>query len=237
MALLGVNVDHVATLRQARGGAFPDPVEAALECQHSGADSIVVHLREDRRHIQDKDVLRLREKLMIRLNLEMSTDRSVVETALKARPDTVTFVPERRQERTTESGLDVEGEAKRLSPVIEEMKKRVIIVSLFVNPREAAIRRAKELGADAVEIHTGEYAHAATERARELRLREIEKAVHLSNEIGLKTHVGHGLDYANVGEVARIPGILEFNIGFSIIARALVVGLSRAVAEMKEKIS
>lgn len=232
MPVLGVNIDHVATLRQARGAGFPDPVKAALVCQRAGADSIVAHLREDRRHIQDTDVLKLSRALKIKFNVECSIDPSVLDTVLKARPDAVTFVPERRRERTTEAGLAVTSLQKKLSPILRRMRAAHIGVSLFIDPHLDAIRCSRDLGVEAVEIHTGDYANAKTPSAVRRTFKEVERAVENSLKAGLVTHVGHGLDYQNVSRIARIPGITEFNIGYSIITRALDVGLAQAVREM-----
>jgi pyridoxine 5-phosphate synthase len=233
VAVLGVNIDHVATVRQARGAAFPDPVEAALVCERAGARAIVAHLREDRRHIQDADVLRLKRRLRVKFNMEISTDRSVLRTALRVRPDAVTFVPERRRERTTEAGVDAAGLRRKLAAIIRSMRREGIGVSLFVDPIGAQLEAARDLGADAVEIHTGAYANARTARARERAALAVGQAVRAARALGLLTHVGHGLDYANVPRIARIPGIEEFNIGYAIVARALFTGLARAVRDMK----
>lgn len=230
---LGVNVDHVATVRQARGGDFPDPVRAALACQAAGADSIVAHLREDRRHIQDGDVYRLKRVLKIKFNLEMAIHPSVVRTALKAAPHTVTLVPEKRRERTTESGLDMERDAARLKAATRRFHAKGIEVSYFVDPAPAHIDAALACGADAVEIHTGAYAEAGSAAAARRELDRVRSAVAHANRIGLPAHVGHGLDYLNTPAIARIPGIVEFNIGFSIISEALFSGLPEAVRRMK----
>jgi len=236
MRHLGVNIDHVATLRQARGISYPDPVEAALLCQSAGVDSIVAHLREDRRHIQDDDILRLKKKLTIKLNLEMSIHPSVVKTALKARPDSVTFVPEKRQEKTTEAGLNAIRQKKSLKEVAAHMKAKDITVSFFIDPVFEQIDAAKACGADAVEIHTGSYANATTKLQSQKELQKLKLAVERALSLNLVTHAGHGLDYRNVGAVAGIPGITEFNIGFSIIARSVFVGLEAAVKEMRIQI-
>lgn len=230
---LGVNVDHVATVRQARGVGFPDPVRAALVCQAAGADSIVAHLREDRRHIQDADVFRLKKALKIKFNLEMAIHPSVLATALKARPDTVTLVPEKRLEKTTESGLDLKRDGKRLADATRKLHAKGIQVSYFVDPRLEHITAALCCGADAVEIHTGTYAEArGTAAARREALR-IRRAVEHALGLGLPAHVGHGLDYANTAAIAAIPGIDEFNIGFSIVAESVFEGLPSAVRRMK----
>lgn len=233
---LGVNIDHVATVRQARSGSTPDPVQAALVCQRSGADSIVAHLREDRRHIQDADIFRLKKALTIKLNLEMAIHPSVLRTALAARPDTATLVPERRRERTTESGLDVVRDRRRLSSATDRLRKRGIEVSYFVDPVAAHIDAAIACGADAVEIHTGTYAEARTASARKREAARVRRAVEHACGKGLKAHVGHGLDMENVGAIASIPGVDEFNIGFSIVAESMFVGLPQAVRGMKDRI-
>lgn len=233
---LGVNVDHVATVRQARLSVFPDPVRAALICQNSGADSIVAHLREDRRHIQDDDVFRLKKSLQIKLNLEMAIHPSVLRTALSARPGTVTLVPERRRERTTESGLDVVRDRRRLAAATERLHARGIEVSYFVDPVAAHVDGAILCGADAVEIHTGSYAEARTAAARKREAARVREAVRHARDKGLRAHVGHGLDYDNLGPIAAIPGIDEFNIGFSIIAESIFLGLPQAVRQMRRLI-
>lgn len=230
---LGVNVDHVATVRQARRGRIPDPVEAARVAEEAGADSIVCHLREDRRHIQDDDVARLRRAVRTRLNLEMSLAPDVVAAALKIRPAQVTLVPERRRELTTEGGLDVAAACERVRRAVERFQARGIEVSLFIDPDPRQVAAVLRAGAPVVELHTGGYAHAAgSARRRELaRLREAARQARLA---GLVVAAGHGLDLENVGPVARLPEIEELNIGFSIIARAIFVGLPQAVREMKE---
>lgn len=236
MAHLGVNIDHVATLRQARGEDFPDPVEAALACQKAGAKSIVAHLREDRRHIQDADAAALKKKLRIPLNMEISIDPTVLATAFKVRPAVVTIVPERRQERTTEAGIDVKKMRAELEPIIQKFQMKGIGVSLFIDPDLSQIRAAQDAGADAVEIHTGAYANAPTKDDRDCAFLEVREAVRFANVLRLLTHVGHGLDYQNVGRIAALKGICEFNIGYAIIARALFTGLPRAVADMRRAI-
>lgn len=237
MPHLGVNVDHVATVRQARGGAFPDPVQAALISERAGASSVVAHLREDRRHIQDADLFRLKRKLRTKLNVEMSVEASVVKTALRVRPHIVTFVPERRRERTTESGLDVFSGGMRLEEVTRRFHARNVGVSFFLDPDSDSILAARALGADAVEIHTGAYANAQTAALREKLARKVEGGVLLIRALGMKAHVGHGLDYENTPRIARIRGISDFNIGYAIISRALFVGIGAAVRDMKRKIS
>lgn len=230
--LLGVNVDHVATVRQARGGRRPDPVEAAWICQKAGADSIVMHLREDRRHIQDADVVRARRKLSVKFNLEMSIAESVMKTALAVRPEQVTLVPERRQERTTEGGLDLLAKPAALARAIDRLEAQKISVSLFIDPDEKQVRRAAHIGVPAIELHTGDYADAPPAARRRERAR-LERATRLGTSLGLRVYAGHGLDYENVGAVAAIKGIEELNIGYSIVSRALWVGLGAAVRQMR----
>jgi pyridoxine 5-phosphate synthase len=230
---LGVNVDHIATVRQARRGTFPDPVRAALVCERSGADSIVAHLREDRRHIQDDDVHRLKSALKIKFNLEMAIHPSVLRTALAARPDTVTLVPERRKERTTESGLDMVRDRRRLAIATSKLRARGIEVSYFVDPIPSHIDAALACGAHAVEIHTGTYAETRKPAAARREAARIRRAVLHARGLGIKAHVGHGLDYSNTPLIASIPGIDEFNIGFSIIAESFFTGLPAAVKKMR----
>jgi len=230
---LGVNIDHIATLRQARQETFPDPVEAARECIAGGADGIVCHLREDRRHIQDKDVYRLRE-LPTRLDLEMAATDEMVKIALKLKPDYVTLVPEKRQEITTEGGLDVVKHSRKLRPIINKIQEAGITVSLFVDPVLAQVEESAVLQAKFIEIHTGMFANAKTPAHRKLELQKIGTAVQKARLIGLRINAGHGLDYKNVKEIVGVPGIEELNIGFSIIARAVLLGMRKAVAEMKE---
>jgi pyridoxine 5-phosphate synthase len=229
---LGVNVDHVATLREARRGRQPDPVAAALLCEEAGADQITVHLREDRRHIQDRDVRVLRELVKTQLNLEMAATDEMVAIAASVRPDTATLVPERREELTTEGGLDVLAAREKLAPAIGRLRQAGIRVSLFVDPRLDQVEESLRLGADAVELHTGRYAGAGNGREREEERERIADSAKLARKIGLEALAGHGLDYQNVAAIARIPEIVEVNIGHSIVARALSVGLAEAVREM-----
>ncbi len=229
---LGVNVDHIATLRQARRGRVPDPVEAALICERSGAQGIVCHLREDRRHIQEKDLRRLRCCVTTRLNLEMSIARDIVRIALAIRPDQVTLVPERRRELTTEGGLDVRRLCRPLRGLITQFQKRGVEVSLFIDPEPAQVRAAKDAGGRAIELHTGRYANARSPHAKARALERIARAAHRGKTLGLRIAAGHGLDYDNVPPVAAIPEAEELNIGFSIISRALAVGLEQAVRDM-----
>jgi pyridoxine 5-phosphate synthase len=232
---LGVNVDHVATLRQARRGILPDPVEAALACERAGADRIVCHLREDRRHIQDRDVKRLRAALRIPLNLEMSIAPSIVKVALAVRPHQVTLVPERRQELTTEGGLDAVRLARTLRPLLGAFHERGIGVSLFVDPVAGQVEAACDAGARIIELHTGAYANApSARRARELAA--LRHAAQQGRRLDLEVAAGHGLDYDNVRAIVAIPQIEELNIGFSIITRAVSVGLERAVREMRRRL-
>jgi len=232
MIRLGVNVDHVATVRQARGIDAPDPVAAALLAEKGGADGITVHLREDRRHIQQRDVERLRAKLKAKLNLEMAVTPEMVRLAEEIRPDDACFVPERRRELTTEGGLDVSSQEFKIRDAVLRLQARGIRVSLFVDPDEKQVEASKETGAHGVEIHTGSYANAKGDGSKELG--EIAAAVALGHRLGLEVHAGHGLNYENVTPIARIPEIVELNIGHSIVARAIMVGKEQAVREMKE---
>ncbi len=229
---LGVNIDHIATLRQARRGRQPDPVEAANICERAGAQSIVCHLREDRRHIQDRDVRRLKETVTTRLNLEMSIARDIVDLALAIKPDQVTRVPERRQELTTEGGLDAVKLSKALSPLIRAFRERSIRVSLFVDPVADQLTASRDAGAGIIELHTGRYANAPTPRARAQELTALKRSAARARELGLAVAAGHGLDYDNVQPVVEVPEIEELNIGFAIVTRAVSVGLEQAVKEM-----
>jgi pyridoxine 5-phosphate synthase len=232
MVELGVNIDHVATIRQARRGDQPDPVAAAVLAELSGADSITVHLREDRRHIQDRDVRLLRETISTKMNFELSCAKEVVQIACETLPAQATLVPERREEVTTEGGLDILRDQARVVQAIEMLKAQDIFVSLFLDPDEEQIRAAVKLGADAVELHTGQY---ASERGAE-KVRQLQRLVaagRLVREVGLQLHAGHGLDYQNVQPVAAIPEMRELNIGHSIVSRAVMVGMREAVSEMK----
>ncbi len=231
---LGVNVDHVATVRQARRGTEPDPVEAALLAEKNGADSIVCHLREDRRHIQDHDLGRLLGRCRTPVNLEMGLSRDVVAVALESRPRRVTLVPERRQELTTEGGLDVVRQLRKVRGGVARFEGRGIEVSLFVDPDLRQVSAARRAGATAVEIHTGAYANAPAGKERDGELRKIVAAARAARRAGLDVAAGHGLTLANVAPVAAIPEIEELNIGHSIVARALLVGLGKAVREMKD---
>lgn len=234
MPRLGVNIDHVATLRQARGGREPDPVWAAALAELAGADGITIHLREDRRHIQDRDLRLLRETVKVRLNLELSLDPEIIAIALDVRPDQVTLVPERRAELTTEGGLDVLGQRDRVAEAVARCLAAGLEVSLFIDPDPAQVEVSAALGAQAVELHTGRYADATTEADVARELTALVEAGKLTLARGLKLHAGHGLNYQNVGPVACLDGMTELNIGHSIISRAVFVGLDRAVREMKE---
>lgn len=225
-------MDHVATVRQARKIAVPDPVEAALLAERGGADGITVHLREDRRHIQERDVALLRERVRTKVNLEMAVTAEMVRLAEKFRPDDACFVPERREELTTEGGLDVGAQKQRIREAALRLGERGIRVTLFIDPDERQIEASREAGAHGVEIHTGRYCNAGAERAAELE--KVAAAAALAQRLGLEVHGGHGLNYENVLPIARLPEVVELNIGHSIVARALMVGMEQAVREMKE---
>ncbi|HEY7117869.1 MAG TPA: pyridoxine 5'-phosphate synthase [Tepidisphaeraceae bacterium] len=234
MIELGVNIDHVATLRQARRTYEPDPVWAAIEAELGGADGITVHLREDRRHINDRDVQVLRQTVQCKLNLEMSLFAEIVEIATRVVPAQATLVPERRQEVTTEGGLDLSRESDRIAGVVNRLKTLGVFVSAFIDPDLAQIDLAAKLGFDAVELHTGEYANARDEMAGTEQLHRLEQAGQGVRERGMRLHAGHGLNYRNVTPVARIPLMAELNIGHAIVSRAIFVGLRQAVREMKD---
>ncbi len=233
--LLGVNVDHVATLRQARKGIDPDPLMAATLAILGGADGITVHLREDRRHIQDRDIKMLKEFVPVELNLEMAATKEMIGIASQLKPDLVTIVPEKRQELTTEGGLDVKSQRKRLSEAIKKLHNKDILVSLFINPDFKDISLSKMLNTDMVEIHTGMYANTKGKRQQEELIR-IMNAVRYTLDIGLTVNAGHGLNYFNVQKIASLEGIRGLYIGHSIISRAVLVGMERAVREMKKLI-
>ena len=233
MAKLGVNIDHVATLRQQRKGQFPDPIYAALVAEANGADGIVAHLREDRRHIQDEDIRMLRKRLQTRLSLEMAATEAIVAVALDVQPYRVCLVPERRHELTTEGGLDVIANQAHLEKVVQQLLAKKIDVSLFVDPDVEQIRCAHHIGAQTVELHTGRYAEASKGAHRERELAALVKAADAAIRLKLHLHAGHGLDYENVQPVARIKGMEELNIGFSIVSRAVFTGLGQAVLDMK----
>ena len=232
MAVLNVNIDHVATIRQARRTDEPDPVWAAAQCELAGANGITVHLRQDRRHICDRDVRILKETVAYKLNLEMSIAEPIVKIAEQIVPDQITLVPEKRQELTTEGGLDCAGNKKRLAAIVKRMHKKHILVSAFVTPDEDQIIASAETGCDAVELHTGMYANAKTDRAVERTLNKLRDARDIAATAGLIVHAGHGLTYRNIAPVTRIEGLCEFNIGHSIVARAMFVGMGQATKEM-----
>ena len=233
MLNLGVNIDHVATLREVRHGIEPEPAFAALIAQTAGADSIVVHLREDRRHIKERDLYILKEIVRVKLNLEMSVAEEAVRIACKVKPDQSTLVPERRQELTTEGGLDVRANLNRIKQAFHKLDKQAIMVSLFIDPDKKQIDAARKLGIRTVELHTGRYADARNKKEQDKYFKELETAVKYARDKGLHVYAGHGLNYYNVSEVAKIEGIEELNIGYSIVCRAVLVGLERAVREMK----
>ena len=233
MPRLGVNIDHVATIRQARGGREPDPVWAAALCELGGAEGITIHLREDRRHIQDRDLRVLRETVQVGLNLELAASPEMVALAVRHRPDQVTFVPERREELTTEGGLDVIRNRDRVAEAIARCREAGIGISLFIDPDVAQVEASKSLGSDAVELHTGRYADAPAGAARARELEALRIAGEACVAAGMALHAGHGLNYVNVGPVARLNGMAELNIGHSIVSRSIFVGLERAVREMK----
>ena len=229
---LGVNVDHVATLRNARGVRYPDPLFAALIAEAAGADQITIHLREDRRHIVDSDLLAMRRSVRVPLNLEMGATAEMVAIALEHRPAMVTLVPEKRQERTTEGGLDVVGHAAELGPQIRALRDAGIIVSLFIDPSEAQVVASAAVGATTIELHTGDYCDAASPALAEQELERLRAAAVQGHGLGLIVAAGHGLDLRSVGAVARLPHVEELNIGHSIVARAVFVGFEAAVREM-----
>jgi pyridoxine 5-phosphate synthase len=233
MIRLGVNVDHVATIRQARRAAEPDPVAAAVLATLGGADGITVHLREDRRHIQDRDVHVLRQTVATRLNLEMATSEEIIAIALAVEPDEATLVPEKRQELTTEGGLDVIANEAAVRGAIDRLKSRGVQVSLFIDPELRQIDASRKLGADAIEIQTASYSEAAGAAAVSRELEKLRAATAHARSLGLHVHMGHGLNYWNVQPIVRIRGVEELNIGHSIVSRAVLVGMERAVREMK----
>jgi pyridoxine 5-phosphate synthase len=230
---LGVNIDHVATIREARGTRYPDPVQAAFAAIEAGADGLTVHLREDRRHIQERDVLMLRDCATVPLNLEMAATPQMTDFALRVRPEKCCIVPERREELTTEGGLDVCASATNLRPVVERLSGAGISVSLFIDPEPRQIAAAVALGAPVIEIHTGTYATATGEAACAAELEKIARAASQAVALGLQVNAGHGLSYQNVGRIASIIEIVELNIGHAIVARALFSGFAAAVSEMK----
>jgi pyridoxine 5-phosphate synthase len=236
MMVLGINIDHVATIRQARKGIEPDPVMAATLAILGGADGITVHLREDRRHIQDRDLRMLKDFVPVELNLEMAATKEMIGIAIKTMPDLVTLVPEKRQELTTEGGLDVGAQKTHIKEAIKKIHAAGIPVSLFINPEPDGIHIAKQIGADMVEIHTGMYANARGSK-KEKELTRVVNSVRDAVDIGLLVNAGHGLNYDNVSRISSIDGLRALYIGHSIVSRAVLVGMERAVREMKELIS
>ncbi len=236
MARLGVNIDHVATLRQARGGTEPDPVAAAAIAELAGADGITVHLREDRRHIQDRDLKLLRQTVQTKLNLEMAATDEMVNIALAVKPNMCTLVPEKRQELTTEGGLDVRFNLEPLKEVVDKLQDGGILVSCFIAPDPDQVKAVDKLGADYIEIHTGAFAAARNWKQEMEELEKIGNAIKLAAKLGLGVNAGHGLNYTNIRKVSSLGGIEEYNIGHSIISRAVLVGLDRAVRDMVDLI-
>lgn len=232
MITLNVNIDHIATLRNARGGFEPSPLEAALKAERAGANGIVLHLREDRRHIKDNDVIEISKNINVKLDLEMSLTPDIVNFALNLMPQLVTLVPEKRIELTTEGGLNVIQYFDKLYKITKEFKLRNTEVSLFIEPNEEQIKASKEIGASMVEIHTGNYANLTNQIEIELELSKIENAINYANSIGLKVAAGHGLNYTNTQAICKYKGINELSIGHSIISRSLFVGLENAIKEM-----
>ncbi|MEZ9629114.1 pyridoxine 5'-phosphate synthase [Vibrio breoganii] len=231
--LLGVNIDHIATLRNARGTKYPDPVHAAEIAERAGADGITIHLREDRRHILDRDVRILAETIQTRMNLEMAVTDEMVDIALKTKPEFVCLVPEKREELTTEGGLDVVGQFDKIKAATEKLEAAGIKVSLFIDPNSEQIDASKAAGAPFIELHTGHYAEAQTEEEQHKELKVIAEAATYASGLGITVNAGHGLTYHNVGPVAALPEIYELNIGHSIMGRAVFDGLNKAVADMK----
>jgi pyridoxine 5-phosphate synthase len=231
--LLGINIDHIATLRQARGTRYPDPVQAAIESEQAGADAITLHLREDRRHIQDRDVDMLKDILQTRMNLEMAVTEEMLDIASRVQPADCCLVPERREELTTEGGLDVAGQVDRVRDACQRLGEAGVRVSLFIDADPRQVEAAKSVGAPCIEIHTGHFADAEKRAARDAEFRKISDAVQLGAEIGLQVNAGHGLHYHNVQAVAALPAVRELNIGHAIVARAVFTGLGEAVREMK----
>jgi pyridoxine 5-phosphate synthase len=229
---LGVNVDHVATVRNARGGAFPDPVRAAILAEQAGADGITAHLREDRRHISDDDIARLTNEIKIPLNLEMAATEEMLAIALKAKPHAACIVPEKREERTTEGGIDVVGQFARLQPIVGKLVAAGVRVSMFIEPDRKQLDASRALGAPVVELHTGAYANAGGE-ARAKLLKHIHNAAEFGADIGLEIHAGHGLTYDNVKDVAAIPHIRELNIGHFLVGEAIFAGLADSIRKMR----
>ena len=236
MIQLGVNIDHIATIRQARRTFEPDPATAASLAVLGGADIITVHLREDRRHIQDRDVRLLRETIFTKLNLEMSTAPEIVDIAIKTKPEQATLVPEKRQEITTEGGLDVVSQKKTIMNAVKKFKDADILVSLFIDPEENQIAASKDVGAQYIELHTGNYANAKDMAVRNKIIEKLQDGVKVAQKLGLRVNAGHGLTYQNIGLLVDSVDVEEFHIGHSIVSRAVLVGIQNAVSEMKELI-
>ena len=232
--LLGVNIDHIATLRQARGTRYPDPVQAALVAEQAGADGITAHLREDRRHIQDRDIFLLKDLLQTRLNLEMAVSDEMIDIALKVKPYACCLVPEKRAELTTEGGLDIAGNLNRMEWACDTLKEAGIEVSLFIDPDKHQIEAALTAGAPVVELHTGCYADAVTHEQKTHEFLRLKEAAHYAHSLGLQVNAGHGLNFHNVEAICTLPEIVELNIGHSIIAQALFSGLAQTVKELKQ---
>ncbi|MDH5472794.1 MAG: pyridoxine 5'-phosphate synthase [Gammaproteobacteria bacterium] len=232
--LLGVNIDHIATVRQARGTRYPDPVYAALQVEQAGADSITLHLREDRRHIQERDVRMLKEMMLTRMNLEMAVTNDMLAIAEKVRPEDCCLVPERREELTTEGGLDVVTQESKIKEASQRLAEAGIKVSLFIDADAEQIEAAKRCGVPAIEIHTGHYADAGNRDQRQSELKKIVRATELGHELGLQVNAGHGLNYQNTKAIAAINNIRELNIGHALVAEALFIGLPKAVEKMKK---
>lgn len=232
MIELGVNVDHVATIREARKDKEPDPVAAASVCEIAGAHQITIHLRGDRRHIQDRDLEILRKTVKSRLNLEMAASAEMLEVAARIKPEQATLVPEKRQEITTEGGLDVAGQLEHVTATVAKLKEAGIRVSLFIDPDESQIRAGAQTGADCVELHTGRYANAGTEQEMDAEFQQLRSAAELAHSLGLGVNAGHGLTYLNLPRITTLPHLREVNIGHNIVARSVFVGLERAVKEM-----
>jgi len=237
MPELGVNIDHVATVREARKTNEPDPVWAAVQAELGGADGITLHLREDRRHIQDRDLRVMRETVTVKMNLELACADEVLQVACETRPDQATLVPERREEVTTEGGLDIVAQRDRVAQAVERLQQAGISVSLFLDPELRQIEMAKQLKVEAIELHTGQFALATPGEARNEQLKILERAAKHVIDLGMTLHAGHGLTYRNVKPIASIPGMHELNIGHSIVARAIMVGMEQAVREMKRLVS
>lgn len=234
---LGVNIDHIATLRQARGTSYPDPVVGALLCESAGANSIVAHLREDRRHIRERDILLIKQAIKIPFNLEMSINKDIVDFALNIKPPRATLVPEKRQELTTEGGIDLIKNYSKVEIAVKKMQQKGTRVSLFIDPVRAQLEKAKKIGADNIEFNTGKYSESKSPKGMAKEIKKIKDAANLAKKMGFFVAAGHGLDYENVKEIVKIKGIEELNIGHSIICRSLFVGMVAAVEEMLEMVT